>query len=224
MWRRAVLFGGLATLVSRYLNAATPGIYITENGEVLGPFDEVTLKDRIKSVAEAEKTLVWHQGMADWKPATQVPALSAFVAALPAETPFDFATHVIGNWLSIDALIEFKSYTYIGRHTLSFGADGTYSGRVYFQYIKQLWKPDPAGGGQQFVDESVYLDRSQSGKYKIEPHDLPGKHIVKFDGETVSLQNGDSRKADPEKFGKLFEIVTPDHMTTSLGENFRRQP
>ena len=223
MRRRAVLYGGMASLLPVHLAAVTQGIYITENGEVLGPFDEAALRDRIKSVADAKKLLVWHQGMPDWAPATHAPALAAFVATLPVETPVDFSAYVVGTWLSIDAIIKPEDKTFIGRHKLSLAPGGTYEGEVYAQYIKRYWQPGPKPGSMEFVDKSLYVHFAQNGKYKIEPADSFGRYSLEFEGKAISHLHDISSKSSSEKFRKLVTIVSSDHMTTSLGENYTRQ-
>lgn len=87
--RRRFLVGGLAILLPAPLWAFDVLVYVVKNGHTTGPFDAPGLAGHIRSKAEAARILVWHEGMPDWSPAAQVPALAAFVENLPEQTPFD---------------------------------------------------------------------------------------------------------------------------------------
>ncbi|MEM8775593.1 MAG: DUF4339 domain-containing protein [Pseudomonadota bacterium] len=223
MQRRKVLFGGFACLLPAGLKASTPGIFIAENGAILGPFDATALKERIKSVADAQNVMVWHQGMTDWAPATQAPALAEFIATLPAKTPFDFASYVIGTWLCTDFEYktehEHREVTLIGRKQLSFDNEGTYSGYDYAEYINQKWVPTQDPGEMKYTEESFYVNDRLSGNYVVKPIDQDGIFDVYFDGKAKS----GSGKVKPEKFSFTFIVKGPDLMESTAYEVFRRE-
>jgi len=57
------------------------------NGQQSGPFDENVLKSQVQQGLINRDTLVWHQGMANWTSAGDVPELSGFFNAAPPPLP-----------------------------------------------------------------------------------------------------------------------------------------
>jgi membrane protease subunit (stomatin/prohibitin family) len=57
------------------------------NGQQTGPFDESLLKTQIQQGLIKKDTLVWHQGMANWTPAGNVPELAGLFNAAPPPLP-----------------------------------------------------------------------------------------------------------------------------------------
>ena len=61
--------------------------YIGANGQQLGPFDQNGLAQQAGSGVLTPQSLVWHQGMAQWTPAAQVPELATLFGATPPPLP-----------------------------------------------------------------------------------------------------------------------------------------
>ncbi len=75
------------------LAAAPPPIpgeatyFIAAGGQRTGPFDLPTLASQANAGSLTAQTLVWTQGMAQWTPAGQVPALAQIIASVPPPLP-----------------------------------------------------------------------------------------------------------------------------------------
>jgi len=65
----------------------SPKFYAAIDGKQAGPFDEAALKQQIESGAVTKETLVWRQGMDDWKKASEVDAVSKHFGATPPPLP-----------------------------------------------------------------------------------------------------------------------------------------
>jgi membrane protease subunit (stomatin/prohibitin family) len=61
--------------------------YIGSNGQQLGPFDQNGLQQQVGAGVLTPQSLVWHQGMAAWTPAAQVPELTPLFGATPPPLP-----------------------------------------------------------------------------------------------------------------------------------------
>jgi membrane protease subunit (stomatin/prohibitin family) len=61
--------------------------YIAIEGKQTGPFDLQTLQAQVRSGQLTRATLIWTQGMSQWMPAGQEPALSALFAEVPPPIP-----------------------------------------------------------------------------------------------------------------------------------------
>ena len=61
--------------------------HIGANGQQLGPFDQNGLAQQAASGVLTPQSLVWHQGMAQWTPAAQVPELASLFGATPPPLP-----------------------------------------------------------------------------------------------------------------------------------------
>jgi membrane protease subunit (stomatin/prohibitin family) len=61
--------------------------FVAIEGKQTGPFDMQTLASQAASGRLTQQTLVWTQGMAQWTPAGQVPALASLFANVPPPLP-----------------------------------------------------------------------------------------------------------------------------------------
>ena len=61
--------------------------YVGANGQQLGPFDMAGLGQQVASGVLTPASLVWHAGMAQWTPASQVPELGGLFGATPPPLP-----------------------------------------------------------------------------------------------------------------------------------------
>ncbi|GAA3431884.1 SPFH domain-containing protein [Kutzneria kofuensis] len=61
--------------------------YVGSNGQQLGPFDQNGLHQQVAAGVLTPQSLVWHQGMAQWTPASQVPELGSLFGATPPPLP-----------------------------------------------------------------------------------------------------------------------------------------
>jgi len=61
--------------------------YVGANGQQLGPFDQNGLQQQVGAGVLTPQSLVWHQGMAAWTPAAQVPELTSLFGATPPPLP-----------------------------------------------------------------------------------------------------------------------------------------
>jgi membrane protease subunit (stomatin/prohibitin family) len=61
--------------------------FVAIEGKQTGPFDMQTLSSQAASGRLTQQTLVWTQGMAQWTPAGQVPALAGVFANVPPPLP-----------------------------------------------------------------------------------------------------------------------------------------
>jgi len=74
--------------------AATPppipgaaAYFVAVGGQQTGPFDMQALASQAAAGRLTPQTLVWTQGMAQWTPAAQVPALAGIFASVPPPLP-----------------------------------------------------------------------------------------------------------------------------------------
>jgi membrane protease subunit (stomatin/prohibitin family) len=61
--------------------------FLAVNGQQKGPYDLSGLGSQVDSGVMTRKTLVWTEGMAEWKPAAQIAALENLFAASPPPIP-----------------------------------------------------------------------------------------------------------------------------------------
>jgi len=61
--------------------------HIAENGQSVGPFSPPQLAQAVSQGRVRPDTLVWTQGMQQWAPASQVPALAGYFQAAPPPPP-----------------------------------------------------------------------------------------------------------------------------------------
>ncbi len=61
--------------------------FVAVGGQQTGPFDTQTLASQVASGRLTAQSLVWTQGMAQWTPAAQVPALASLFANVPPPIP-----------------------------------------------------------------------------------------------------------------------------------------
>jgi membrane protease subunit (stomatin/prohibitin family) len=64
-----------------------PAYFVAVGNQQTGPFDMQVLSSQASSGALTPQTLVWTQGMAQWTPAGQVPALAQLFANIPPPLP-----------------------------------------------------------------------------------------------------------------------------------------
>jgi len=76
---------GVTSAVHSYSDR--PAYYVAIGGVQSGPFDLATISSQVASGRITAQTLVWTQGMAQWTPAGQVPALAGVVASVPPPLP-----------------------------------------------------------------------------------------------------------------------------------------
>lgn len=236
--RRAVTAGGLALLVPSRAFASDVRVYIADGDLATGPFGEQEIRKRIKSQAEAARTLVWHQGMADWAMATDVPALAALIASLPAQTPLDFKALILGKWIINDAMLIAGDETQSGGSLIpgwaqmQFNSDKTYTYKAYAQWVNRFFRPvptPPLQPGQvpvrppmQLVDNTVTYTLSGSGKYWVEPVDATRFDLVLIGTNKITTNDKPEKpKAIDDKIG--FTVIGPDHLLSKKGENFHRR-
>lgn len=67
--------------------ASATQYFVGLNGQRSGPFDTDTLGNMIRSGSVTRETLVWSQGMANWKAAGAVPELASLFGAVPPPLP-----------------------------------------------------------------------------------------------------------------------------------------
>jgi hypothetical protein len=61
--------------------------FVAVDGKQTGPFDTQTLESQASMGRLTAQSLVWSQGMAQWTPAGQVPALAEIFAKIPPPIP-----------------------------------------------------------------------------------------------------------------------------------------
>jgi membrane protease subunit (stomatin/prohibitin family) len=64
-----------------------PEYYAGIDGKQAGPFREAALRDEIRAGRVTRETLVWTQGMAEWKPAGDVEGVARLLGAVPPPLP-----------------------------------------------------------------------------------------------------------------------------------------
>lgn len=216
--RRRFLAFGLLLLWPRPAGALT--VYVAENGQVTGPFDDAALRDRLGSQARAAVTLVWMQGMADWTPATQVPALAALIAGLPAEPPLD-ARYLAGSWTSDDHPIQTDNVTVTGRVTFVFTADGKLTGHVFGSHMSTRPRPQRFPGDSKTEIESIVVNGSVDGDFKLDTT-TDGFTVIDMKGKITDRSRSPARR--PVDWDMALEVrrIGPDLMRTRYGVNYRR--
>ena len=237
--RRAVTAGGLALLVPSRAFASDVRVYIADGDLATGPFDEAGIRDRIRSQSEAAQTLVWHQGMSDWTMATDVPALAALIASLPRETAMDFDVLILGKWRDNDAVLMAKDEFQSGARAIpgwfefQFKDDKTYTSKALGRWVSRFSRPVPTRPplpGQipvrpplELVDNTLTFQISGSGKYWIHPVDARRFDLV-IDGTNKAKTNDKPEKPTEIETMMRFTFVDPDHLLSTIGENYHRQP
>lgn len=101
-------------------------VYITENGQQIGPLDAAGFQGHLGTPEAAASTLVWMPGMAGWELASTVPQLQGIIAAIGQSQSNDGAfrvadiqSYMLGVWISeefkwtqndipYDAIIQMK--------------------------------------------------------------------------------------------------------------------
>ncbi len=78
--------------------------YYGENGQRLGPISEADLGSLIAAGRIGPATLLWHEGMAQWKPLGQVSAEGG-LAILPPSSGYDLLRPAATSGLAIASLI-----------------------------------------------------------------------------------------------------------------------
>lgn len=205
-------------------------VYIAEDGQTLGPFSEAELREKIRSRAEAARTLVWHRGLEGWRRATEVPRLTGFVRALPAETPVDLAAHVLGTWTSTDWPVAVPGRTMIGRLTVTFEGEGAFRGTMVAEHVDISWVPGgpvqttPEGAvlrpPQVMIDRSIRHAATLEGTWRIADSDDSGAPAILLEGEIRNLESGDvDRMEDPWTVGD----IAPDRMRMGNGATLTRE-
>lgn len=113
-------------------------VFVVQNGQQAGPFDQAGLQNLIATGALTRETLVWQQGMANWEPAGTLPALQAMLQNAPAPTPvtppdipqpkFDPKAYLAGTWYGGELTVPDQGFG-PGRlnGTTTYAADGTVS-------------------------------------------------------------------------------------------------
>ena len=219
MRRRTFFLSGLAALMVS-TQAAALSVYVAEDGQVLGPFDEAALKAQLGSQTKASVTLVWMQGMTDWTPASQVPALAVLVGRLPLDPPFDVAKHLIGAWISDDQPLGKGKEAFVGKMSIVFAADRTFTALVTGN--RTTVTVTPSGKPRQPIVTPEFLSWNSSfaGDYTVTLGN-DGYFSVELKG-TVT-HNG-SNSQDPIKAEQTidFRQLGPDHMVTRYGVDYRR--
>ncbi len=63
--------------------------YYSQNNQQLGPVSEDQVKSMLRAASLSSSSLVWKEGMTDWKPVTEIPelAIAINVSATSAYTP-----------------------------------------------------------------------------------------------------------------------------------------
>ncbi len=218
-----------AAIAAYFAPAAAAGAQL-RRGQTLGPFDAADLREKIRSRAEAARTLVWHRGLEGWRRATEVPRLTGFVRALPAETPVGLAAHVPGTWTSTDWPVAVPGRTMMSRLTVTFGDGGTFRGTIVAEHVDISWVP---GGPVQTTPEGavlrpprVMIDRSirhaatLGGTWHIADSDDSGASAILLDGEIRNLETGDvDRIEDRWTVGD----IAPDRIRMGNGATLTRK-
>ena len=220
MRRRAVLLSGLATLLIATKTAAL-SVYVAEDGQVLGPFDEATLRARMGSRTKAAVTLVWMQGMADWAPADKVPELAALVARLPLDLPFDVAAYLIGAWISEDQPLGKGSQAFVGKSSVVFAADGTVTALHTGERTTVRVSPGAKPREPDVKTKFLFWNVSMAGTYTVKPG-AEGFFVVELKGTTTDNSSGASGETARTEESFDFRRLGPDHMQTRYGVDYRR--
>ena len=220
MHRRALLLSGLAALLTA-TEAVALSVYVAEDGQVSGPFDEAALKARLESRTKAAATLVWMQGMADWTPASKVPALAALVAGLPLDAPFDPAAYLVGAWVSDDHAMGSGKNAFVGKISVVFAANGSFTMQITGNRTTLKAIPAPQPGAPPMESEYLYWDISTVGTYVLRQQ-ADGSFEVTMKGTvTDNSVNADGNALKGEEV-REFRRMGPDHMQTRYGVNYRR--
>jgi hypothetical protein len=220
MHRRALLLSGpAALLIATGVDALA--VYVAEDGQVLGPFDEAGLKARLESQTKAAVTLVWMQGMADWTAASQVPELAVLVGRLPLNAPFDAAKYLIGAWMSDDHAMGIGKDAFVGKRSIVFAADGTFTmlstGSRNTVTVKPGSKPR-----EPIVDsEFLFWNSSVEGTYSVQ-QGADGFFEVKMKGTMTDNSSGKNGERSEGRETDEFRQLGPDHMQTRYGVDYYR--
>ena len=92
---RAVLASALMFLAATL--AVAQDIYLLENGAQAGPFGPAELEARAAQGGLTPETLVWMEGMPNWAPAKDVPALAAYLGPPQPGAPGAVQIYLLEN-------------------------------------------------------------------------------------------------------------------------------
>ena len=82
-------------------------VYIAVNGATTGPFSGAQLREKVASGDLTPETLVWMEGMAEWRPASEVAELRDILAAAPPPDPnANAVAYLAGTWQAEPAPME----------------------------------------------------------------------------------------------------------------------
>ncbi len=219
MRRRGFLVFGLMVLWPAA--GAAMAVYVVEDGLVVGPFDVAQLRARLGSRTRAAATQVWMQGMSDWAPASQVPALAALVASLPLDPPFDVAKYMIGSWLSDDHPITMKSGAIVGRQFFVFAADGTFTEQAYGSRVSVTTIPGASPGHAEIDSKQFFLNTSAKGTFAVRPGN-DGFFVVEMKGTVTDNSSGAMGETQEARIELEFKQLGPNQMRTRYGVNYHK--
>jgi hypothetical protein len=123
--------------------APPTAFFFEQNGQPVGPLSVAELQERAQRGIVKGETLVWKQGAPAWMPARDVPELRAALAALPPPVPVaeQYKRLLVGTW----QVQTTDHYGLTTNTTLTYNADGTYSG-VVTQSYQGISVPQPTNG------------------------------------------------------------------------------
>jgi GYF domain 2/Interferon-induced transmembrane protein len=86
--------------------------YYSQNNQQLGPIAEEQLKSMLRGSSLTGSTLVWKEGMSDWKPVTEVPELAiSLTASAPTVGPISSSYNQQANPYSAPQSQVTRSYS-----------------------------------------------------------------------------------------------------------------
>ncbi len=164
------------------LQAIQLSVFVVQNGAQTGPFNQPELVAMVAAGTLRQETLVWHDGLANWVPATNVPAINHMFAAAgpgsggqnppppPPPPEMDAAAFLSGTWVggpfnSTDELMQSvwsSTTTYNADLTSTFilTSDLTQQGITIRQIIrgKGTYKAEMQGANTIFLTPEMQLE------------------------------------------------------------------
>jgi hypothetical protein len=152
-------------------------VYVAVDGQQVGPLNEEDFKRHVGTPGAAAALMVWMPGMANWAPASTVPALQPIIASIGQtaggtfQQPADPAAYMLGVWISQDFNWTIGETKYSAVIQMKLMPDGRFEGATLFRprdqmdaplrisHEKGTWTAAPGSDGQfSFTRNITYTD------------------------------------------------------------------
>lgn len=193
--------------------------FVALGGQPAGPFNAAKLAELAGNGSLTGQTLVWTDGMADWKPASGVADMQAILKTavkpdpdpvLPPDNKAKGKAYLTGTWTVQNGMMITGNQQAQFNGSITYKSDGTSSAQVQMNTM--------GGGGQPPASFSI----TSTGTWEAE---LQGKDQIKIssndnvtiksvtNGQTQTMQNSES---------DVFTVVNATTMRDKFGNTYTK--